>query len=116
MDNIFPNRRWLVIPISVTSSIDWQQVQESGPDYLRLSTDKTKTFVKYDVNVITASYTQSYIDPETNTSASYIVEAGTYGRPSIYSGSYPEYTYPEILNILSTPEWTQPMSGSLNPG
>ena len=32
-----------------------------------------------------------------------------YGRPSFYTSSYHEYTYPEILEVLSTPEWTLPL-------
>ena len=110
MENMYPDRRWLVIPTSVTSSIDFSQVEESSIDTLRISVDHSSTFVKYPVNVVTASYTQSYIDPTTGDSGSYIVEAGTYGRPSIYTPEYPEYVYPEILELLSTPEWTAPIN------
>ena len=56
----FPNRRWLVIPTTVTGSIDFNQVHQSSVDTLRLSVDETKTFVKYEVNVITASYEEYY--------------------------------------------------------
>jgi len=108
MDNLFPNRRWLVIPTLITSSIDFSQVCETSPETLRLSTDENKTFVKYDVNVVTASYTQTFIIAETGETGSVFIEAGVYGRPSIYSSSYSEYTYPEILDVLATPEWTNP--------
>ena len=111
MENLFPNRRWLVIPITVTGSINWDQVLEPNPQTLRKSIDGSETFVKYDVTVVTASYTQSYYDPETNTTQSYTVNAGTYGRPDIYSSSYSEYNYPDILALLSTPVWT---SGSIS--
>lgn len=114
MENIFPNRRWLVIPITVTSSIDWSQVLEPNPQGLRISTDGEKTFVKYDITEVTASYTQSYVIAETGETGSYVVEKGVYGRPSIYTSSYSEYNYPEILDLLATPEWTKPITGSLN--
>lgn len=113
MDNLWPNRRWLILPTSVTSSIDWSQVLESEPTTLRLSVDQQKTFVKYDVTVVTASYSQSWYDPTTHTTESILIPSGTYGRPDIYPEGLGEYNYPEILVILSTPEWTSPISGSV---
>ena len=113
IDNLFPNRRWLIIPTSITSSIDFNEVCEYSLDSLRLSVDGTKTFVKYDVTDVTASYTQSWIDLLTNTTESVTIEKGIYGRPSIYSSSYEEYNYPDVLALLSTPEWTSPLTGSV---
>jgi hypothetical protein len=111
---MFENRRWLVIPTSITSSINFNEVLESSLFTLRLSLDGSETFVKYDVTVITASYTQSYYNPETHQTQSYIVEAGIYGRPDIYSPIYPEYLYQPMLDLLATPFWTQPMlTGSI---
>lgn len=109
IENLYPDRRWLVIPTSITNSIDFSQVEESSIHTLRLSVDGTETFVKYPITDVTASYTQSYINPETHVTESYVVQAGIYGRPSIYSSSYSEYNYPEILTLLSTPEWTSPI-------
>lgn len=109
MENLYPNRRWLVIPTTITSSINFNQVEEVSLDTLRLSVDGSQTFVKYPVNVVTASYTQSWYDPVTETTHSYIIEAGVYGRPDIYTSSYNEYTYPEIVNILTGSEWTSPI-------
>ena len=110
----FENRRWLVLPSNLTGSINFNQVLEASIDTLRYSVDKTETFVKYDVTVVTASYTASYYDPETHQTESYIVEAGTYGRPDIYSPEYPEYLYQPMLDLLATPFWTQPMpTGSI---
>jgi hypothetical protein len=103
------NRRWLIIPVSTTSSIDFTQIIETSPSTLRLSVDGEKTFIKYDISEVTASYTASYVDAETDTTGSYIVEAGIYGRPSMYSPIYPEYKHQEILDILNTPEWTKPL-------
>lgn len=110
VENIFPNRRWLVIPTSITGSIDWNQVVEISSATLRLSVDQTETFVKYDITEITASYSASYINATTGQPVYYLVEAGTYGRPDIYSSSYPEYEYQPILELLATPAWT---SGSI---
>jgi hypothetical protein len=116
IENLYPDRRWLVIPTSITSSINFAEVEETSIETLRLSVDGTETFVKYPVNIVTASYTQSYIDSFSGATGSYIVEPGIYGRPSIYTSSYHEYTYPEILEVLSTPEWTKPLpSGSEAP-
>lgn len=110
MSSLFPNRRWLVIPTSITSSIDWNQVIEISPETLRLSIDQTETFIKYDITEITASYTASYIQADTGETKYRIVEAGVFGRPDIYSSSYSEYEYQPMLNLLATPAWT---SGSM---
>lgn len=104
----FENRRWLVLPAELTGSINFNQVLEASPTTLRFSVDQTETFVKYDVVVVTSSYTQSVYNPETHQTQSYIVEAGTYGRPDIYSPEYPEYLYQPMLDLLATPEWTLP--------
>ena len=105
----FPNRRWLVIPATEVENVNFNQVLESSADSLRYSIDGTKTFVKYEVNVIEETYTETYTDPETNEEISNTVQAGTYGRPSIYSDSYTEYNHEEILALLATEEWTAPM-------
>jgi len=105
----FPNRRWLVIPTSEVSNINFNQVLESSADSLRYSVDGTKTFVKYEVTVVEESYTQTYIDPETQEEVTTTVLAGVYGRPSIYNGTYPEYNHEDILALLATEEWTAPV-------
>jgi hypothetical protein len=109
MSEVFPNRRWLVIPTTITGSIDYNQVIEYSPESLRYSIDTTQTFVKYEINEITASYTQSYYNAETGQTGSYTVQAGIYGRPSIYSSSYQEYNHEDILTLLSTEAWTSPI-------
>jgi hypothetical protein len=106
MNDLFPNRRWLVIPTSITGSINWNQVLELNPESLRLSIDQTETFIKYDVNVITASYSQSWYNLETHQSQSILIPSGTYGRPDIYSSEYSEYDYLGILALLDTQKWT----------
>jgi len=104
---MFENRRWLVIPTSLTSSIDFNQVLESNIDSLRLSIDGSETFVKYEINEVTASYEEYYQDvedPDTWFTSS--IEAGVYGRPSIYDSQYTEYNHTEILNLLTGSNWT----------
>jgi hypothetical protein len=102
----FENRRWLVIPTSIIGDIDFNQVHESNADSLRKSVDETLTFVKYEVNVVEETYTETFEDIETGEEVTNTVEAGTYGRPSVYSEDYTEYTHSEILELLSTEQWT----------
>jgi len=107
---MFENRRWLVIPTSLTSSIDFNQVLESSVDTLRLSIDGTQTFVKYEVNEVLESYEEYYQDAEDpNIWHTSSVEAGVYGRPDIYDPQYTEYNHADILALLSTEAWTSPM-------
>ena len=109
---MFENRRWLVIPTSLTSSIDFNQVLESNTGSLRLSTDGSKTFVKYEINEVTASYEEYYPDAEDlDTWYTSSISAGVYGRPSIYDSQYTEYNHTEILNLLTGSNWTT--TGSL---
>jgi hypothetical protein len=106
---MFDNRRYLIIPTTLTGSINFQQVHETSAETLRLSVDGTQTFVKYDVTVEPEDRTETTIDPETGNEVSYTVTAGVYGRPSVYSEDYTEYTHSEILEVLSGPEWTSPV-------
>ena len=105
----FPNRRWLVIPASEVANVDFSQVLESSADSLRYNVAETETFVKYEVRVVEEAYTETHTDPETNEEVNTTVDAGVYGRPSIYSDSYTEYTHSEILALLATEAWTAPM-------
>jgi len=110
----FENRRWLVIPTSITSEIDFSQVHESNADSLRLSVDGNSTFVKYEVVVVEIAYdtTHTPIDAETGEEGeevTYTTEAGVYGRPSVYSTDYTEYNHADILALLATEAWTNPI-------
>ena len=105
----YNNRRYLIIPTSITGSINFDEVHETSVDTLRLNISGSQTFVKYEVTEVTASYTESFEDPETGETTENVVAAGIYGRPSIYSGSYSEHTHSEILSILTGSEWTSPM-------
>ena len=75
---MFENRRWLVIPTSLTSSIDFNQVLESSVDTLRLSIDGSETFVKYEGD-----------EPQC------IAELTTKEA----------YCYHDMLNLMQTEEW-----------
>ena len=105
----FPNRRWLIIPTSEVPNVNFSQVLDAGPDSLRYSIDETQTFVKYEVQVYYEPFTYTYVNEETGETVTVTIPAGTYGRPDIYNGVYPEYEHEPMLEILSGPEWTNPL-------
>jgi hypothetical protein len=105
----FPNRRWLIIPASEVPNVNFSQVLDAGPDSLRYSIDETQTFVKYEVQVYYEPFTYTYVNEETGETVTVTIPAGTYGRPDIYNGVYPEYEHEPMLEILSGPEWTNPL-------
>lgn len=70
----------MIFSTSEIDKIDFTQVCESSSETLRLSIDKTKTFVKWEGNI--PSSVQSLTTKEG------------------------PYTYSEILTILEGPEWT----------
>lgn len=104
----FPNRRWLVIPASEVPNVNFSQVLDAGPDSLRYSLDGSETFVKYEVQVFYEPMTYTYIDQETGQEKTVTIPAGTYGRPDIYNGVYPEYMHQPMLDLLAGPDWTDP--------
>ena len=106
----FPNRRWLVIPADKVSNVDFSQVLESSADSLRYNVAGTETFVKYEVRVVEETYSETILDPETNEEVTTTVQAGVYGRPSIYSDAYTEYDHASILELLATEAWTEPIT------
>jgi len=83
----YENREFMIFNISELPLIDFTQVCETSIDTVRKSVDGTKTFVKWDGNI-----------PEC------VQNLTTKQGP---------YTYTEILEILSTPEWTNPISENL---
>ena len=87
MSDIYANREYLIFPVSELNKVDFSQVLETSADTVRKSVDETKTFVKWngDAPAFVATMT------------------GTEGP----------YTHAEILDILSTSEWSSPMTGSL---
>ena len=106
----FPNRRWLVIPSTEVENVNFNEVLESSADSLRYSVDGSQTFVKYEITVIAEDITNVYTDAETGEEHTSVTPAGTYGRPSIYNGTFPEYNHEEILALLATEDWTAPLS------
>ena len=106
----YTNRRYLIIPTTIIDQINFNEVFETSPETLRLSVDSTETFVKYDVTVVPETYTQTFINADTGLEETMTVEAGTYGRPSIYSTTYVEYTHEDILSLLSTEAWSSPIT------
>ena len=73
----------MIFSVSELDQIDFTQVLETSKDTVRKSVDQTKTFVKWNGTEI----------PECVN--------------NLESKQGP-YTYEEILEILSTPEWTDP--------
>tara|TARA_Y100001972_G_scaffold121925_1_gene166693 strand:- start:2076 stop:2417 length:342 start_codon:yes stop_codon:yes gene_type:complete len=110
----FPNRRWLVIPATITGSINFNEVLEYNLESLRFSLDGTETFVKYEINEVTESYTETSHDAETGEEVTSTVEKGIYGRPSFFNNLYTEYDHEGILTLLATSEWTDPDPENLN--
>jgi hypothetical protein len=85
----YENREFMIFNVSELPQIDFTQVLETSADTVRKSVDETKTFVKWDGITIPLS-----VDSLTTKEG--------------------PYTYNEILDILATPEWTDP-SGSMMP-
>jgi hypothetical protein len=80
---MYENRRYLIIPVSQLSKVDFNQVGETSAETVRKSVDQTKTFVKYE------GQDPTFVSQLTNTEG--------------------PYTHEQILNILATEEWTEPM-------
>lgn len=77
----YDNRKYLIFDISELSLINFEQVLETSIDSIRKSVDQTKTFVKWDGEE----------DP------GFVNDLTTKSGP---------YTHEQILQILSTPEWS----------
>ena len=86
MSDIYANREYLIFPVSELNKVDFSQVLETSADTVRKSVDQSKTFVKWN------GETPAFVATMT----------GTEGP----------YTHAEILDILSTSEWSSPMTGS----
>jgi len=78
----YPDRRFVIFNVSELQTIDFNQVYETSADTVRKSLDGTETFVKFDLPT----------------------------PPSVVAltSKSQEYTYDEILIILTTPEWADP--------
>jgi hypothetical protein len=83
----YDNREFMIFNVSELPNINFEEVLETSIDTVRKSVDETKTFVKWDGQI--PSSVQSLQTKEG------------------------PYTYDEILQILSTPEWTEPIPDRL---
>lgn len=73
----------MIFNVSELSNIDFTQVLETSPETIRKSVDETKTFVKWDGEVVPSS-----VDALTTKEG--------------------PYTYEEFVYILNTDEWKHP--------
>ena len=78
----YDGRKFMIFSVTELNQIDFTQVLETSIDTVRKSVDGLKTFVKWDDMM-----------PEC------VSNLTTKEGP---------YTYEEILEILATPEWTDP--------
>ena len=106
---MFENRRYLIIPVSIIGEIDFNEVYETSIDTIRKSINGEETFVKYDVSIVEEDITTEFTNPETNEVQEVTTKAGVYGRPSFYSDEYQELTHGQMIELLTTNEWTEPM-------
>jgi hypothetical protein len=74
---------YVIFNVSELDKIDFNQVFETSIETVRKSVDETLTFVKYDTEEMPSS----------------VVSLETKVGP---------YSHTEILEILATPEWTNP--------
>jgi hypothetical protein len=82
----YNNRKFIIFNVLELNKIDFEQVCETSSETVRKSVDETKTFIKWDDDI-----------PEC------ILNLNTKEGP---------YTYEEILDILSTEEWTKDPNSS----
>jgi len=104
---MYENRRYIILNTSETGSINFNEVLQSNTGSLRLSVDKTKTFVKYDITEVTESF-ETYFINDDNTWITQSNAVGIYGRPTIYNNQA-EYTHTDFLNVLTGSMWNRDM-------
>lgn len=80
---MYDQRNFVIFNISELPTVDFTQVLETSEETVRKSIDGTKTFVKWDGEVVPPC-----------------VESLTTKSPY--------YTYEEMVTILATEEWTSP--------
>jgi hypothetical protein len=81
---MYENRQFAIFSTTELDQINFTEVLETSAETVRLSVDGSLTFVKWD---------------------------GETPPPSVQALTTIQgyYSYEEMLNILSTPEWTAPM-------
>lgn len=78
-------RQYLIIQTQDLDKVDFTQVLETSQETVRKSVDGNKTFIKWE-----------------NTEPDFL---------GILTNTEGPYTHTEILEILSTEEWTSPITG-----
>lgn len=81
---MYTTREYIIFPTTELSKIDFTQVLETSQETVRKSVDQTKTFVKWSGEQPSCISTLENIEGP--------------------------YTHEEMLDILSTEEWTKPMT------
>ena len=106
---MYENRNYLIIPVSEVPKVNFSQVCESSPETLRFSVLGDKTFVKWDEGVYDPTPYQ-ITNVETNEIETVIPQPP---QPPAFIADIVDaegpYTHAEILDILSTSEWSKPM-------
>jgi len=106
---MYEQRNFAIFSTTEIDKIDFSQVCESSAETLRISTDGTKTFVKWDQGPYDPTPYQ-ITNAETNTIETIIPQEPQ--PPSFISELTTLegiYSYTEILEILNGPEWSAPM-------
>ena len=80
---MYENRQYAIFSLTEIDKIDFSLVCETSADTLRKSVDETRSFIKWD-----------------GEQPAFVSTLETLEGP---------YSYSEILDILSTSEWTAPM-------
>jgi hypothetical protein len=80
----YSNRNFMILNVSEINKINFDEVLESSSQWLRKSVNNQKTLIKWDGNTIPTSV-------------------------QTLTTSEGPYTYDEMVSILSTPEWTDPI-------
>ena len=88
MEQIYESRQFMIFNVSELTNIDFSQVLETSSETVRKSVDNNKTFVKWDGETIPSSV-------------------------EVLTTKEGPYTYTEIIDILSGPEWTPVMNGMM---
>ena len=85
---MYENRQYVIFNVSELDKIDFDEVLETSAETVRKSVDGTKTFVKWETEIIPSSVEN-------------------------LSSKEGPFSYGEILEILSTSEWVFPLKNEM---
>ena len=106
---MYSNRNFLIFPVTELPKVDFSQVCETSIETVRLSVNSTKTFVKWDQAPFNPT-PYEIINPETGETETITPQPP---QPPAFTadivGAEGPYSYEEILVILATEEWSEPM-------